>query len=253
MITATQVPRLFFSIVALFLLPHSRTYAATVSFRQGQQNYVGTEDTYLSPSSPNAQLGASDTIVVSREVSTDGLAQFTNIFGAAAGQIPLGSTINSATLTLVSGGGDPNASAIGLYRMLIPWSEASTWNSLGSGVQRNDVEASLAADDVRSLDAQSSSLWNVTASVTAWSAGTPNYGWLLTQTDSTQFSSKGIWSSEDLSGRSPLLVINYTQVPEPRSWMILIVGATVLLQSRFKRPSIRHAHRRSANKPKGAL
>ena len=50
------------------------------------------------------------------------MVRFDNLFGDGANQIPYGSLITSATLT-VSGRGDGSSSATaGLYRMLVDWS-----------------------------------------------------------------------------------------------------------------------------------
>lgn len=67
------------------------------------------------------------------------LLGFTNVFGSGLGQIPLGATIVSAQLILnVNNPGNGGH----FHRMLIPWNpDAETWNSMGDGVQTDDVEA----------------------------------------------------------------------------------------------------------------
>ena len=57
------------------------------------------------------------------------LTVFHDIFGAGAGQVPLGSTINTATFMLRII--DPSSDAMDLHRMLGDWSESmATWDNL---------------------------------------------------------------------------------------------------------------------------
>jgi hypothetical protein len=68
-----------------------------------------------------------------------------------------------------------------LFRLLVPWDDASsTFNSLGSGIAADAVEAILAANGVVAPTAQDSLMtFDVTESVSAWAAGAPNYGWVV--------------------------------------------------------------------------
>ncbi len=78
-----------------------------VDFQQGASSYSGTEDTELSSTAPSTNHGANASIDLDHDVANDneGLVLFNNIFGAAAGQIPAGSTIISASLCLYAFGG----------------------------------------------------------------------------------------------------------------------------------------------------
>ncbi len=72
--------------------------------------------------------------------SSHGLIRFDNLFGNGAGQIAVGSTVTNATLSIYVTATD-NLDYINVHRMLSTWSETSTWNSMSSGVQTNNVEA----------------------------------------------------------------------------------------------------------------
>ncbi|MCY2966853.1 MAG: DVUA0089 family protein [Planctomycetota bacterium] len=148
----------------------------TATFQNGVNGYVGTADVWLQASVPATANGSSTLLGVDGSPLEQTLIQFADLFGNAAGQIPVGATIQSATLRIeITDPGDaPN-----LYRMRTPWNESATWDSLGAGVQANGVEAETASDGsfvanngVVSID--------VTAALAAWAA-TPgnNYGWVL--------------------------------------------------------------------------
>lgn len=114
-------------------------------FQQGVDGYTGTEDTYLADSSPTTSHGNATTIITDDAGSVEqGLIRFDNMFGSGPGQIPLGSTITNATLSVYVTNVDSN-DLVNLHRMNATWSEASTWNSLTNGIQVNGTEASLAS------------------------------------------------------------------------------------------------------------
>ena len=79
--------------------------AATLTFQEGVSSYASTADTFLAESDP-ATSKAALTVVEwdgddppSSGQSNYGLVRFDDIFGVAAGKIPAGSQITSATLT----------------------------------------------------------------------------------------------------------------------------------------------------------
>ena len=152
---------------------------ATVVFQQGANGYTGSSDTILRQSKPAKTFGSDASIFVDGVDSAgqpiQGLLRFDDIFGYALGQIPEGAIITSATLTLnvTDGTSEP----FSLYRMLTGWTEGSTWNSLGNGIQTNGTEAASAADvTLAKLSAGTQDI-NVTQSLQAWSNGGPNFGW----------------------------------------------------------------------------
>jgi hypothetical protein len=122
------------------------------------------------------------------------LLRLDNIIGNGLGQIPSNAIIVSAELMLYAtnaGDGSP------LYRMLRSWNAASdTWNTLGAGVQTNDVEArSVFESQIGSYDGAGTSTGAISVGVVpdvqAWANGQTNYGWVMPgwpgYTDGTAF------------------------------------------------------------------
>ena len=123
------------------------------------------------------------------------LLRFDNIVGTNAGQIPPGSILVQADLMLNilnSGDGSP------LYRMLTPWNDPETWNTMGNGVQTDMVEAETSIFSQIGVTNQSGSTGvgemqvSVLPDVQYWVNGGTNYGWVLpgwlTNADNTVFS-----------------------------------------------------------------
>jgi|GEM_PF-2920496 len=164
------------------------------TFQENVDGYVGTVDTMLQQLSGGAGSGHDADHSSAAELSVDDddpigsggdsqvLLRFDSIFGNGTGQIPLGSTILSATVTVqVTNPG----SGLSIHRMLSNWTETDTWNTLANGVQANGVEASAAVDlsigagnNATNISTGTRAL-DVTASVQAWSAGADNNGWVL--------------------------------------------------------------------------
>ncbi|MEM8808560.1 MAG: DNRLRE domain-containing protein, partial [Cyanobacteria bacterium P01_G01_bin.38] len=178
----------------------------TITFQQGVNGYSGTVDTWLHGYDPDATFGGDSQLSVDGDwwgQETHVLLRFEALFGSQAGQIGLDDTIDSAVLELTitnSGGG------VAIHDLLRGWSEIDSWNSLGNGIQTDDVEAvntSLVVTDlvggVVSID--------VTASLQAWQADpSSNYGWafLPTTLDNAKF-----FSSE--GSIAPRLVVDVNQ------------------------------------------
>ncbi len=109
------------------------------------------------------------------------LLRFDDIVGNSPGQIPSNAIIVSAELLLnVRDAGDGSP----FYRMLIPWDATNeTWNSMGNGIEPDDVEARSIYDSALGVPAVSgdSGIGVVSVGVTldlqAWVNGTNNYGW----------------------------------------------------------------------------
>uniref|UniRef100_UPI0035B2446B cadherin domain-containing protein n=1 Tax=Zoogloea sp. TaxID=49181 RepID=UPI0035B2446B len=151
-----------------------------VRFQQDVAGYTGTVDTYISDGATGTSFGNATTVIVDDGSPVDqGLLRFDSMFGSGAGQIPFGATINSASLSFYVTNRDA-ADTVSLYTMLGSWSEASTWNSLGSGVQMNGSEAGSAP--LTTFDAGVSG-WNtingLASSVQVWADNGSNQGWLL--------------------------------------------------------------------------
>ena len=188
-------------------------------------NFSGTDgvstilDTYIQSGSPNNSNGSSMYIFADASEIERGLLRFDDIFGAGAGQIDYGSTINSVTLQLYFQSPPGNPDTITLHRMLVNWDESSTWNSLstsGSGIQLDDVEAQSAADASYTVSnfgetgykTYTSVSGNMEATLQAWSGGATNYGWTIFNTSST----KAPFYSSDYSGGASAakLTVDYT-------------------------------------------
>jgi len=171
------------------------------------------------------------------------LVGFFDLIGDNPGQIPLGATINSATLTMWptsetnSGGG---ANTVGIHQMLKPWVEdEATWTVLelgppeskfgdaafvattggevapGGGEAGVDY-AEIALDDQTVSDGSDPSTWNVTAAVQSWANGDLNAGFYLLFED---LNGIGLQSddSANLENR-PLLSVDFSG--DPRAFEI---------------------------------
>lgn len=164
-------------------------------------------DTYIHSYNPNTSYGTATSLNIDTDdpVGSGGFEQslisFPSLIGSNVGQIPFGSTILSAKLQLnVTNVGN----TVNLYRMVTGWTDASTWNSLGGGVQ-------IGTETVHSIDASftpsATGLYtvDVTSSLRAWLANpSSNLGWALnpTGTDGVDIDS--------LEGAiKPKLVVNY--------------------------------------------
>jgi hypothetical protein len=161
-----------------------------LTFQDGLNGYSGTIDTLVRSDSTaqDTAYGSDPSMSIDGDdgspdlAPNHGLIRFENIIGAGVLQIPAGSTITSATLTFTVT--DPG-SGMNVHRMLAPWSETSTWNSLVNGIQTDDIQASSAA--IATVGANNSSAnvaagplaFNVTAAVQAWANGAQNHGLAL--------------------------------------------------------------------------
>ena len=185
----------------------------TVTFQEGVDGYASTQDTHIEEDTPTTSYGSQTTVEVDLQNSGLGeeqaIIRFDNLFGSGAGQIPLGSTIISATLTLDGADTSQDTATISLHRMLATWSESSTWNSLTGGISTDDVEAASIADAVipNPEIIETKVLTGLESTVQAWSDGATNHGWML-KSDSADG-----WfftSSEDFNiGLRPKLTVEY--------------------------------------------
>lgn len=246
--------------------------AATISFQEGDASgYAGASDNHITFDNPNtttneadAQNGGAGSLFVQNSTvgpntnnpepfvfDKHGLIHFADIFGAGPNQIPLGSTINSATLTVTSNNGTTEGSQYPIHRLLLPFSESTdTWNTWGSGaggrntsggVQAPD-EAVATADDtlvggtganqIPSNNVATPVTWEVTPTVSAWSAGAENHGLVI-----LPLLGAGNWgfrSSDFATDPSlrPILTVDFTPIPEPAAGAILAIVAGAMLRRR---------------------
>ena len=156
--------------------------------------YQGAVDVEISPSLQDTTFPIGTTasgmwIDYAASENAQVLLGFTNIFGSGVGQVPLGATIVSAQLILnVDNSGDGGR----FYRMLIPWNpDAETWDSMGDGVQTDDVEAcstnatywGLSFDTGLVTSGGGPAVIGVTTDLQVWANGQPNNGWMIAPWD----------------------------------------------------------------------
>jgi hypothetical protein len=208
-----------------------------VRFRQGLNGYADCADTMLRMATPTTDESA--TALLSADLDTDSvtagnqpaqiLVQFDNLFGPAAGQVPLNATILSAKLSLWTGAGvdDDSDDLASIHRMLIPWTAVATWNSLVNGVATDDAEAALADTFTQMPELENAPvILDVTADIAAFLAGAPNRGWVIRNTGPDSW--HPISSEGATAGERPTLEIAYT-VPVPAgypAWQLGKFGAT---------------------------
>ncbi|MEO1498813.1 MAG: Calx-beta domain-containing protein [Planctomycetota bacterium] len=197
----------------------SRELLTTVVFQEGLDDYVGQEDTVIYSREPNVNFGTEGSISPDQQDANgarQGLVQFGDIIGDQPGQIPVGSKINSATLTLEVVNPSNTSMQMSLYRMLTPWSESTaTWNTFGAigGVQASEGESSDLPPDAILYDSDTSGasatagIFDVTKSVTFWALGAENYGWMVesSATDGWDFRTK-----ESAQNIRPRLTVDFT-------------------------------------------
>ena len=110
------------------------------------------------------------------------LVRFNGIFEF----LPSQAVIDQAVLTLVSA--NSTADIISLHRMLRDWPPDATWSTFGAdGIQLNDVDAVLDADDSRStgIEFLQTVTFDITDSVLAWQADPEsNYGLVMVNSGS---------------------------------------------------------------------
>ena len=213
-------------VVEYNALPHANVQ--TRSFQQGANSYLGTADTMLSQAAPSTNFRSSATLQVcgASGASYQTLLRFDNIIGNGANQVPQNATIVSAMLQWRST--DTSDNTCELHRMLKSWSDSTaTWNSLGNGVQADDIEAVSVADALVTPSGYYPTIplttCDVTASVQAWANGARTNGWVIMSSGGDQ------WSFDSSEGAlHPILTVSYV-IPEPSILVLMTVSAVGLL------------------------
>lgn len=213
-----------------------RADAGMISFQEDAGGYTATRDTHVWSTRPDESgegqgsgvniNGAAGTILPG---TSHGLLRFDDIFGPGA--IPSGATIVSAELLLWTTTTNLHGT---MHRMLLDWSEDTTWNDVGgNGIQADDVEAASAvsATPLTASGFPSSFTLDVTADVQAWANGQSNYGWVFLP-DPNEAVYWSFYSSDDVSSFNdhPTLTVQFesaTAAPEPSS--LLMLGMAGLL------------------------
>lgn len=178
-------------LVALVTTANAQT---TLEFQQGVNGYEGTYDIYIGLDARDIPDGEFGNVIGSevQEQFLDGryfeeqgdteeiqlLLRFDDLFGEAVGQIPAGSRIRSASLTLTTGESSadaPSGGPYGVAPLLFEFDEGTTWDELdGFGVSADyrgpyhDHGFKGPIDAVETAD--------VTRIVQGWSSGDENFG-----------------------------------------------------------------------------
>jgi hypothetical protein len=241
---ATNMARLGVIHAAIWLLATSGAMAQTVKFRQGVGGYSGTKDVELrggkaapdaapkaaakkksgapkkKAEAPKAKAEApkasDDSISV--DLDNDGhqsvaLIRFDDIIGKGPGQVPPGSTITSAILTLHAN--DAGAGKIYVHRILADWDASSiTWDTakLGEntegGIQADGKEATAPIGSFASNRTGTFEI-DVLPAVKLWVAGDAKNQGLAFTSDSTNGWDFDTSEAEDIDSR-PMLTITIT-------------------------------------------
>ena len=176
-----SMARVLVSVLIFFTT--SGAEAAVETYQEGVSGYTDTQDNFIQEGAAGDSNGTE--LFVASDADGEGIEQglirFDNIFGSGAGQIPFGSIINSATLTVDVSDNSEAGAQVRFHRMLAAWSETTTWNSMTNGIQTNDVEA-MSAHDAQVADPSASGfqvITGLTAALQSWSDGATNRGWVF--------------------------------------------------------------------------
>ena len=167
----------------------------TRTFRQGA-TYRGTQDVMLREAAPDDPIATTSKGAVGiapvSGAQDQVLLRFDNLFGPAGTQLPPTATVVSAQLRMQTGSvvTDGTTQPVALHRLRVPFSAASTWNSLVDGISPDNVEAAATADFTATPRfANDVGRFDVTGTLQDVAAGGTNDGWLLKMagTDSWRF------------------------------------------------------------------
>lgn len=183
---------------------------STSTFQYGVDGYIGTIDTFLSEGSPDAPQNASTILEWDQDQAGAGsqtvLIRFDDIFGNAAGQIPAGVYITSATLNYNAFEAGDSAT---VNEVAVDWDAAATYNNFGgdTGIQPDEYGVQIGTAP-GSIGLQSV---NVTSSLQSWIANPSlNRGWILRPDggDGTDVRSSDVTTA----ALRPSLSVTYTTV-----------------------------------------
>ncbi len=155
------------------------------------------------------------------------LTQFKSVRGLVKfdlSSIPLGSTVNTASLKLYysGSGGAPTGRTFTVYKITKDWVEnEATWNSYQTGSPWGTPGGDYSTEGASSTTVPSSvglwMTWNATSIVKAWiEDGQPNYGFLIKDLNEVYPPSYGVnfdARESPVTGWRPILVIGWCEAP----------------------------------------
>lgn len=198
--------------------------------------------TYIYNQNPVHNYGNSSDIIIETNGGTDqtfyALFRFDNIFGSTPGQIPYGSTIDSATLTIRTLPYTTSTSLtfIKAYQVNTAWNEMQvTWNNFGStpGGQSGIDWNNTVLGQTKTPVAKTAYDINITNDVAQWSNQTAiNNGVILINGED-----QAVFYSDDRTEFNPYLTISTSSspvAPEPASIILsLIGGLSLFIKKKF--------------------
>jgi hypothetical protein len=210
-------------LIALFGGAVSKANAAlvtdTLTFQQGVSGYMGMVDTFIQQPAPTTEFSSNAGVEWDGEVTSGQgddevtLIRFDDIFGSAAGQIPAGATILSATLRYrVSSVANSQGNPANVYESLAAWQENVTWNTFGgeAGVQADEYTNLVASAPATATNTEYTI--DVAFSIQRWLADpNTNLGWIFVPTGNDGVI---LFSSESATvANHPLLSVTFTTDP----------------------------------------
>ncbi len=200
--------------VLCFIAPSGVAQSATTvtkTFRQGDSYGSVVKDGGVNGAAPNTNYATAGYIAVNVTSGGHALIRFDNVFGNGPNQVPYGSTITSATVSLYLSGVSSSGGAAAMHRMLVTWPETATYNSMttsGPGIQHDNVEARAVADAYSNVSVGGTKSFPVTATVQDWANGAPVYGWTVWRNSTVNMNVT--LSNNSVVPRRPLLTVTYT-------------------------------------------
>ncbi len=183
--------------------------------------YVGTVDTYIDGHESVTPHDDSTTLHVSSNQQQT-LIRFEDL----QDQIPYGATINSAVLTFDVVQAGELGSTISLYAITQDWSQYENWNSLGNGIQLDNVEAG--STPLAQVSGDGPAVFSsaaLTATIQNWADGGEFYGFVLVGDNATEW----IVSSSEATtvANRPQLLVDYDPSATTRTITVTTVNDTV--------------------------
>ncbi|MCB9333943.1 MAG: DNRLRE domain-containing protein, partial [Lewinellaceae bacterium] len=192
------------------------TAALSIMFQDGLNSYNGTLDTYIDDVVPGTVRGAELTFIQDKTANQNLVGEKRSLLRFDLSAIPAGSTILSAELQFYV---NTEGQGFTMYRMLVPWTEAVTYNSLGGRhFVTDDVDAESTVNATWPGD--DNYVGFITVSVPAstiqdWIDGNlDNNGWLMVATDGDD--GQQLRSREAATvGDRPKLTVYYSSATAP--------------------------------------